>query len=240
MLALSRLDISPSQAIPQATLIRDLNPDARDRLFCLSATRDYQRRQPIFFEGDPCRYLFEVVHGVLKQYKMMPDGRRQITGFLYPGQLIGLATQDCYEFTAEAVTKATLCRYPMAKLDAVLDQLPGLARRLLESAADELIAAQDQMLLLGRKSGIERLTSFLLRLSRLNRQQGKDPELVYLPMTRTDIADYLGMTTETVSRLFTRLKTMGVIVLRRNKLVRLCDLDRLLDLSECERENFAL
>ncbi len=171
---------------------------------------------------------------------MMPDGRRQITGFLYPGQLIGLETQDCYEFTAEAVTKVTLCRYPIAKLDAVLDQLPGLARRLLKSAASELIAAQDQMLLLGRKSGIERLTSFLLRLSRFNRQQGKDPELVYLPMTRTDIADYLGMTTETVSRLFTRLKTMGVIVQRCNKLVRLCDLDRLLDLSECEREIFAL
>ena len=170
---------------------------------------------------------------------MMADGRRQITGFLYPGQLVGLAIQDCYEYTAEAVTTVTLCRYPIAKLDAVLDELPGLARRLLKSASDELIAAQDQMLLLGRKSGIERLTSFLLRLSQFNEQKGKDPELVYLPMYRTDIADYLGLTTETVSRLFTKLKAMGVIVLRPNKFVRLCDLERLLDLSECEREQIA-
>jgi len=234
MLTLSRLEISPSQTIPQPTLIQGLNPDAQDRLFCLGATRRYERRETIFFEGDPCRYLFEVARGVLKLYKMMPDGRRQITGFLYPGQLLGLATKDCYEYTAEAVTKVTLSRYPVAKLDAVLDELPGLARRLLKSASDELIAAQDQMLLLGRKSGIERLTSFLLRLSQFNEQEGKDPQLVYLPMTRTDIADYLGMTTETVSRLFTRLKAMGLIALRRNKFVRLYDLNRLLDLSECE------
>lgn len=240
MLALSHLETPSSQVAAQATLMRNLNPELQNRLFCVSTKQRFVRRETIFLEGDPCRSLFEVIAGVLKLYKMMPDGRRQITGFLYPGQLAGLAIQDTYDYTAEAVTDVTLCRYPMAKLDEVLDELPGLARRLLKSASDELIAAQDQMLLLGRKSGIERLASFLLRLSQFNDRRGGDPELVYLPMNRTDIADYLGMTTESVSRLFTRLKTMGIVALRQNKFVRLPDLDRLLDLSEGERERVAL
>ena len=90
MLALSHMDIAPSQVVSQARLMRDLVPAAPARLFCLSTSRRFGRRETVFFEGDRCRSLFEVVDGVLKLYKMMPDGRRQITGFLYPGQLAGL------------------------------------------------------------------------------------------------------------------------------------------------------
>ena len=101
-------------------------------------------------------HVFNVTSGVVKLYKLMLDGRRQITGFLLPGDFLGLASRTGYSYSAEAVTPVSLCRFPRHRLEEAFDRFPHLQRRLFDIANDELVAAQDQMLLLGRKTALEK------------------------------------------------------------------------------------
>ncbi|MSP67660.1 MAG: cyclic nucleotide-binding domain-containing protein [Alphaproteobacteria bacterium] len=165
----------------------------------------------IFFEGDDAEHVFNIVAGVVRLFKLMPDGRRQVTGFLYPADFLGLALSATYAYSAEAVTPVRLCRFPRGKLERLLEEIPRLEKRLLGNAANELMVAQDQMLLLGRKTAKERLASFLMHLSSRAERRGETADPIALPMSRTDIADYLGLTIETVSRTFTRLRKDGLI-----------------------------
>lgn len=162
-------------------------------------------------EGDPATHLFNITDGDVRVHKLLSDGRRQIVGFLSPGDFLGLATGDRYAFSAEALSPGSACRFRKVDYRKILREMPELEHALLDRAAHELKAAHDQMLLLGRKTAMERLASFLVGLSERARRAGGDGRLVALPMTRAEIADYLGLTTETVSRNTTRLKTRGVI-----------------------------
>lgn len=166
-----------------------------------------------FYEGDQGADLFEVMEGVVKLYKMTADGRCQITGFAYPGHFIGLSQNDTYCYTAEAITGVTLKRYARRALETS----PELATRLFVLLRDELAAAQDQMLLLGRKTATERLASFLVRLADYQKS-----DTIHLPMKRVEIADFLGLTIETVSRTFTRLCKAGVLKLVDRTEVEIC------------------
>lgn len=186
----------------------------------------------LFAESDPAAHVFNVTDGTLKIYKLLPDGRRQVTGFLFTGDFLGLANAAAYAYSAEAVTPARLCRFQRRKLDGFLAEHPEMERRLLHRASNELAEAQEQMLLLGRKTAKERIASFLLLLSRRAEQRGESADPVFVPMNRTDIADYLGLTTETVSRTFTRLKTDGIIQLLPDGLVRLARRDALAEIAE--------
>ncbi len=160
----------------------------------------------LFSEGDKADSVFEVLSGMVRLYKLLPDGRRQVTGFLTAGQLLGLAPEGACVFTADTVTEVSLVRYKRDAFDRLIDDVPGFARRLLAVTSHELHAAQDQMVLLGRKSASEKVASFLLMLPA--RQ-----DVIDVPMTRGDIADYLGLTIETVSRTLTRLRQDGLIAL---------------------------
>jgi CRP/FNR family transcriptional regulator len=175
-------------------------------------------------EGDPADHFFNITHGTAKLYKLLPDGRRQITGFSHSGDFLGLAVSHNYAFSAEALEPLRFCRFTRKALRAVLDDFPAMEKRLLEVASQELVMAQEQMLLLGRKTARERVASFLLDQERLHRPRDDgQPEPIRLPMTRGDIADYLGLTIETVSRTFTRLKTEGLIALPAIDRVALLD-----------------
>ena len=187
--------------------------DATDQpaLAAIGTGRVLATADTLFYEGDPAKDVFSLTEGMLKLYKLMGDGRRQITGFLVPGDFLGLAFSDTYIYSAEAVTPVTVCRFPRSRFLKLLDSMPDLEKELLARASSELAEAQDQMLLLGRKTARERLASFLLRLA--DRRRKCDPEPIPLPMSRTDIADYLGLTIETVSRAFTQLRGEGVIQL---------------------------
>ncbi len=168
-------------------------------------------------EGDPAENFYNVTSGTAKLFKLLPDGRRQITGFAGAGHFLGLAVSRTYSFGAEAVETMRICRFSRPKLRVLLEDFPALERRLLEAASNELVAAQEQMLLLGRKTARERLASFLI--SRAEGQvmvpagcsHGGRANAISLPMTRTDIADYLGLTIETVSRTLTRLRAERLI-----------------------------
>jgi CRP/FNR family transcriptional regulator len=184
-------------------------------------TIEIDPHQPIFDEADPAEHVFNVTRGAVKIYKLLPDGRRQITGFLLPGDFLGLTHKEAYAYSAEALGPTTLCRFPRRKLEGLLDKMPRLEQRLLGMASHELAAAQDQMMLLGRKSAKERVISFLLMMSASAVRRGKPADPVTLPMNRSDIADYLGLTIETVSRTFTQLRTQKLIELLDEKRVRL-------------------
>jgi CRP/FNR family transcriptional regulator len=240
MLAYGTTQVSLPKAHPALAICDGLDAPSQERLFCMTETQDVSAKQTIFCEGDSCNHLFEVIEGVVGLYKLTPDGRRQIIGFAYPGQLLGTGFHPTHAYTAEAISDARLCRYPRAKLEMILEEMPGLGNRLLAMTASALSAAHDQMLLLGRKTAIEKVASFVLRLSEMNERNGGDPETVFLPMMRGDIADFLGLAVETVSRVITQLRTMGVIDLHHNNHVRLRDMDRLRDLAEGDEPAFTI
>ncbi|WP_207481184.1 helix-turn-helix domain-containing protein [Arenibaculum pallidiluteum] len=206
-------------------------PEA-DPLDAIATTSVVDRDIAIFHQGGSADALFRLVDGVVRIHKLLPDGRRQIVGFLQAGDFFGLAFGDTYLYTAEAVTVATVRRMSRSRVDAVMDEHPALRQRLLVVTAEELIAAQDQMLLLGRKNAVEKICSFLTMLSRRRARQGKDPARLHVPMSRADIADYLGLTIETVSRTITKLKTAGTIRLLDGNKIALCDPETVASLAE--------
>jgi CRP/FNR family transcriptional regulator len=214
-------------------ICRGLARQAASRIMAVSALHKGKPGETLFTEGDDAEGIYEVVSGMLRLYKLLPDGRRQITGFLSAGQVLGLAPEGTHIYSAEAITPVTLCRYARRSLDRLIDEVPGLARRLLAVTSHELRAAQDQMLLLGRKAAGEKVASFLLLMAD---QQGTE-DRVSVPMSRSDIADYLGLTTETVSRTFTKLKQEGFIALPTPYDVQIIDRDRLEDFANGQ-ENF--
>ncbi len=166
---------------------------------------------PLAAEGEAAYHVFNVTSGMLKLMKLQPDGRRQIIGFLSVGDVLGLAPGKTYACGAEAVGEVRLCRFPRDRLLAMLEELPSLQHCLFVRAAGELGAAEEQMLLLGRKAALERLASFVLIEAERGARRGEAADSVELPMSRTDIADYLGLTGESVSRAFTRLAREGCI-----------------------------
>lgn len=187
--------------------------------------------QAVFFEGDPAEHLFVLRDGCARVCKVLADGRRMITGFFFPSDIVGLAEDVTYAYSCEAVTRTSLCRFPRAALQNLFAELPVLERHILSVATNELAAAQDQMVLLGRKTASEKLASFLLLLSsRAERRRARRDEL-FLPMSRNDIGDHLGLTTESVSRCFTRLRKQEVIRSDAAHTITILDRDRLLALS---------
>lgn len=177
----------------------------------LSVHLRFAAGQTVSEEGAPADWVFTVVSGVIGLHKALPDGRRQTTGFLFAGDVIGLPSRVVNACAAEAITDVEVCRFSRPRFEMYMDDNPELRARLLRMTADELSAAHDQMLLLGRKTARERVASFLLQLAERAASRQLPTSPVVLPMRRLAIADYLGLTIETVSRTFTNLARAGVI-----------------------------
>jgi CRP/FNR family transcriptional regulator len=189
--------------------------------------------QVLFHEGDPATRVFTLTKGTLKLYKLLVDGRRQVTGFLHPGDFLGISIDDEHAFSAEALEDAQLCWFPRSRFDDFVEDEVTMERELYRMAAHELAAAQQQFVLLGRKTATERLASFLLMLAkRAEMSNGVGAGMVRLPMSRSDIADYLGLTKETVSRVISALKRDRIIRLETLDVIQVLDRDRLEQLAE--------
>jgi len=223
----SALAMTPNAAVGAA--IQPRNP--ADPLASLGHAKVYERETTVFSEGDAAGSVFRVMSGMVRLYKMLPDGRRQIIGFLQAGDMMGLAFAAQYLYTAETVTATTIHRIPRLELDALMDAQPAFARKLLSATTSELMAAQDQMVLLGRKTAAEKVATFLLRLSDRKGGGKGDDCTIDLPMGRSDIADHLGLTTETVSRTLTKLKSGRLIRILVGGKLDLLDRDALADLA---------
>jgi CRP/FNR family transcriptional regulator len=190
-----------------------LDPTELGELEALAQPMTYAARATIFTVEEPADYLFNVTSGALRLYNLRPDGRRQIIGFALPGDFVGLGLAEVHGFSADTIGETELCRFSRRAFTELVERKPHLLRRMLELATHELNIAQDHMMLLGRQTAEERVVSFLLRMSdRWARILGPSAT-VPLPMGRQDIADFLGLTIETVSRTLTGLERDGMILI---------------------------
>ena len=177
----------------------------------IAETIQVRPHQRIIVEGDEARYAYNIVSGAAKLVKELPDGRQQIVGFLLTGDFFGLPVGGAYPCSVEATAETRLCRFRLDQFEVILGRIPALASALRGRLAGDLAAAQEQMLSLGQKSALERLAGFLLQISAQADQFGLPTDPMRLPMTRADIADYLGLTLETVSRSLGKLKERELI-----------------------------
>jgi CRP/FNR family nitrogen fixation transcriptional regulator len=169
----------------------------------------YSRDTEIFGEGEPANYIYQVTEGTVRSHKLLSDGRRQIGAFHLPGDIFGLENGDVHRFTAEAIVDTTVRLVQRESLEREAKNDPAMIRSLLRMTTDNLQHVENHLLLLGRKTSLERVAAFLLEMNgRLT-----EPDVMALPMTRRDISDYLGLTIETVSRALSALKRKGLLKL---------------------------
>lgn len=211
---------------------RDADSEQISEQFAQTMPSVYAAREDLFLEGDESSHVVEVVEGVICAYRLLPDGHRHVVSFYFPGDLIGYCSPSTHTFSAQALTKVRVRRIPRNVLNQLIETRPQFARRLLKLAADELTMTREHMLCLAAKSAEARMAVFLLALSRRNRETGGDPARVELPMTRVDIGDYLGLTIETVSRTFSKLKRSGIIALPRTTTVLIRDAAVLAEMAQ--------
>jgi CRP/FNR family transcriptional regulator, anaerobic regulatory protein len=165
--------------------------------------------ETVFAQEDMTASFYNLLEGVMRLYKLLPDGRRQIVGFALPGDFLGMAASGRHDFSADAIGPVTVCRFSRAAFAHFADDKPRLLRRINELTVRELNQARDHMVLLGRRSAEEKVATFLIGWR--GRLLQTPSAMVPLPMSRLDIADYLGLTIETVSRTFTKLEREGVL-----------------------------
>jgi CRP/FNR family nitrogen fixation transcriptional regulator len=187
--------------------------DALDLLEQFGATVTIRHDRDIVGQGDAAEFCYKILSGWVRRVKLMEDGRRQVCAFLMPGDLFGFDDLVTHDFAAEAVSDVVLRRYPRRLVEALADGRLALARRLRDLTAISLRTAHSHLMLLGRKSASERIASFLLEMAERLPEHGDC--VVCLPMTRTDVADYLGMTIETVCRNLAQFRRDGTIAIER-------------------------
>jgi CRP/FNR family transcriptional regulator len=206
-----------------------VRPERADPLASLATRVTFRSHDTIVHEGDDAEWLFRIRDGIVKLQRILSDGRCQIVGLLFAGDFLGLAGEAAAPYSAYAVGSVSADRFSRQAMEQLCASSIPAARLLLHWANKELAAAQEQMLLLGCKTPREKFASFLLRLIR--RQDNTD--LIRLPMTRTDIADYLGLTLETVSRTMSQFRRDGLIEPLDRSAVRIVDLPTIEYLADC-------
>jgi CRP/FNR family transcriptional regulator, anaerobic regulatory protein len=188
----------------------------------LSRHIHFATHETVFAQEEMTTSFYNLLEGVMRLYKLLPDGRRQIVGFALPGDFLGLAASPRHSFSADAIGPVAVCRFSRTSFSRYIEDKPHLLRRINELTIRELSQAQDHMVLLGRRSAEEKVAAFLIAWrDRLAELKGLS-RTVPLPMSRLDIADFLGLTIETVSRTFTKLDRDGVIEIMPGS-VRLLD-----------------
>ena len=195
---------------PQAICVA-LDQDELRQLEQLGHRLQYRPNEPVFTQEEIVTSCYNVLEGVMRLYKLLPDGRRQIVGFALPGDFLGLSVNDRHGISADAVGPVVVCRFVRKSFSRFVEDKPNVLRRINEFVARDLGEARDQMVLLGRRSAEEKVATFLVKWRDRLAQIGPATAITPLPMSRQDIADYLGLTLETVSRTFTKLERDGVI-----------------------------
>jgi CRP/FNR family transcriptional regulator len=196
-------------------------------------TRRLEAKEHVFIAGDPRAYLYKLDSGVVSLYRMVVNGRRQVTGFAYPGDIFGMGALSRHVLSAQAVATSKVQSVPIAALARLAGNDPRFGLKLYEAACMQLASTQ-QTLLVIKRPALERLAGFLLVWAQRNGLNGEEPELLSLPMTRADIGDFLGLTVETVSRMFSKLQAEGVIEIKQRGPIRVLDIRKLKELGSPE------
>lgn len=222
-------------AVHTYSLCSQLDASAMSALSSIALDSDYAKGTVLFEQNDRFDRMLVVTGGFIRLSRLLSNGKRQITGFIGPGDILGgLKLQSVCHCTAEAISDVKACSFSRSELLRVLYDHPDLCIRLLIAATDEIEAQYEQITLLGRKMAGQRLAAFLLTMQHRWRRDRHVDGALPLPMARADIADYLGLTVESVSRAFHEIKARGYIRLPKPSLVELKNLPGLYQMAELE------
>ena len=177
----------------------------------ISLEKKFSDKQNVFLQSDEGKRLYNITEGNVKIFQLLQDGRIQIIGFLYPGDFFGSYKKGKYNYSAQAIGDVVVCEFKEDVLNNHMDENPALSRELLNMTTNELVLAQDRIKVLGKLTATERVANFISNISKQRARIKWQDNPISLPMSRQDIADYLGLTIATVSREITRLKTSNII-----------------------------
>ena len=225
-----------SCSLHQLCLPLELNHTDMDELErIIKRRRPLQRGEHLFQSGDTFTSIYAIRSGSLKTFTTTDDGQEQVTGFHLPSELVGLdaITTDTHNCNARALETTSVCEIPFNRLQDLGAKIPGLQRQLLRIMSREILEDQDLMIWLGKKTAEERLASLLLRISKRFTERNFSAREFHLSMSRTDIANYLGLAVETVSRLFSRFQAEGLLSVDRKHVV-IEDMDGLQRMAHSE------
>ena len=225
---LTQSTVTQTQAAPAPfALTANRRAETSESSALIGVAMSFGRNTEIYAEGEASGYFYKVLSGVVRISKLLPDGRRQISAFHLPGEMFGFEADAFHHASAEAVVPAKVIAFRWDGTQGASRQAVSVVRELLNLAVIGLRHTQDHLLLLGRRSALERLAAFLLEMD----ARAGSNHVLDLAMPRHDIADYLGLTLETVSRMFAELKEMGAIKLESARRVHLTDRAKLKALS---------
>ena len=193
----------------------------------ISFEKEFSDKENIFLQQEDSKNLYNITEGNIKIYQLLSDGRVQIIGFLYPGDFFGSCQKGKYNYSAEAIGDVRVCVFQEEILNKHLEKNIKLAKELLNITSHELTLAQDRIAVLGKLKANERVAKFLLNVSNQRARINWKDNPISLPMTRQNIADYLGLTIETVSREITQLKISNIIKILNSKQIYINDKEKL-------------
>jgi CRP/FNR family transcriptional regulator, anaerobic regulatory protein len=215
-----------------------LDHEARAQLLQISRRKTVPPHNVIFRDGDEADQYFTVTSGIVKLVKTLADGHQHIIGLIYPPDFMGQTLNHRHTYSAESATNVELCSYPRPAFDTFLNAHPELERQMFEMTIRELDVCRDWTLLLGRKCSYERVAGFLLMMARripqANMGQNGNSVHIELPFTRAEMADYLGLTLETVSRQFSRLKQKRIVAMPSSRDIIIPDMRLLSAVAQIE------
>lgn len=203
-----------------------LQPAHLSELDAMARHIEIPAKATLFEQGARTTHVYSITSGVVRLFRLLSDGRRQIIGFALPGDFLGLSLAANYAFGAEAVEPLQMCQFTKEEMSGFVKKHPEVLERMHELIAHELIIAQDQMVILGRLDAEERVAAFLLNQHERYKRIGRASVTVPLPMLRVDMADYLGLTIETVSRTISKMARNKIILVVPDG-VRILDMARL-------------
>ena len=221
--------LAMSQPEQPLTIYSGLNSDERARLEALVAYRRLASGAYLFHQHTPAKLVYMLDDGMLMMERTSSTGRRQVMAFMHPGNFIGIPHNEHYEFTVSALTDARVAEIPLKQFIALQDDMPQLKDNVRGIGGNILAHTLDQVFALGQKKAHERICFLLKQLS--DRQPEAQRHLIELLMTRQDMADYLGLTIETVSRAFSKLKKEGLIEVYSAHTVELLRMDLVEELA---------
>ena len=226
------VEVTPTHS---RTMLARHGVDSLAASFNGTAARRVKAREHVFCEGDPAKHVYRIESGLICTYRIMHDGRRQVVDFAFPGDVVGLGASSEHNTSAQAVRPTRLrCLSASALSDAMRND-PRLMTKLYQTLAEELRAARELLLSVCQRSASERLAAFLMALVRRNERRELDAGTLDLGMTRTDIADFLGLTIETVSRTFTKFRKSGLIDIAQCTAITIVDRQGLEELAAGNR-----
>lgn len=202
--------------VRKASICAELSPDEMKAVSQTMAHLPVKDAQTLIKEGEASEYLYVVVSGSFRLVRMLEDGRRQIVGFAFPGDYLGMGEAVSNDYSVEALEPSLVCRFSQSFLEEMSDRHTGIKDRLIAKGRTELHKAQDHIVILGKQNAEERVMTFLNML----RAQLRTDE-IYLSMSRQDMADYLGLRLETLSRTLTKLRKAGEIARIEGRVVEL-------------------